>query len=64
LKDCQARSAVKQEAHIFAVLVAYAFLEIQKINFKAKNPEQILHKIRRGKSSQLYDQFETFCGVA
>lgn len=64
LRDCQARSAPKQEVHIFAVLVAYAFLAIQKINHKAKNPEQILHKIRRGKSSRLYDQFETFCGIA
>lgn len=64
LKDCQARSALKQEVHIFAVFVAYAFLAIQKNNYRAKNPEQILHKIRRGKSSQLRDQFETFCGEA
>ena len=64
LKDCQARSALKQETHIWAVFVAYAFLEIQKINRKAKNPEQILHKMRRGESSDLLDQFETFCGVA
>lgn len=61
LRDCQARSASKQEAHIFAVLVAYAFLEIQKINHRAKNPEQVLHKIRRGRSAQLLDRLETFC---
>lgn len=64
LRDCQARSASKQEVHIFAVFVAYAFLAIQKNNQKAKNPEQILHKIRRGKSRQLHDLFETFCGLA
>ena len=64
LRDCQARSASKQEGHIFAVFVAYAFLAIQKNNYGAKNPEQILHKIRRSKSSQLHDQFETFCGEA
>jgi hypothetical protein len=64
LRDCQARSAAKQEVHIFAVFVAYAFLAIQKNNHRAKNPEQILHKIRRGKSRQLHDQFETFCGIA
>ena len=64
LRDCQARSAAKQEIHIFAVFVAYAFLVIQKNNYRAKNPEQILHKIRRGKHGQLHDQFETFCGVA
>lgn len=64
LKDCQARSALKQDTHIWAVFVVYAFLEIQKINRKAKNPEQILHKIRCGKSRDLHDQFETFCGVA
>lgn len=64
LKDCQARSALKQKTHIWTVFVAYAFLEIQKINHKTKNPEQILHKIRRGESRDLLDQFETFCGVA
>lgn len=64
LRDCQARSASKQEVHIFAVFVAYAFLAIQKNNRRTKNPEQILHKIRRGKSRQLCDQFETFCGEA
>lgn len=64
LKDCQARSAAKQEVHIFAVLVIYAFLEIQKINHRARNPEQILHKMRRSQSSQLHDQFETFCEIA
>ena len=61
LRDCQARSASKQEAHIFAVFVAYSFLEIQKLKHRAKNPEQILHKIRRGKHCRLHDQFETFC---
>ena len=64
LRDCQARSASKQEAHIFAVFVAYAFLAIQKNNHRAKNPEQILHKIRRGNHCRLHDQFETFCGEA
>ena len=64
LRDCQARSASKQEAHIFAVFVTYAFLSIQKINHKTKNPEQILHKIRHRKSVKLHDQFETFCGIA
>jgi hypothetical protein len=63
LRDCQARSASKQEAHIFAVFVAYAFIAIQKNNRKAKNPEQILHKIRRHKPVKLIDSFETFCGV-
>lgn len=64
LRDCQARSAAKQEVHIFAVLVAFAFLEIQKFNHRARNPEQILHKMRRSQSSQLHDQFETFCEIA
>jgi Transposase DDE domain len=64
LRDCQARSASKQEIHIFAVFVAYAFLEIQKINRKAKNPEQILHKIRHYERGKLHVQFETFCGEA
>ncbi len=63
LEDCQARSALKQEAHIFAVFVIYAFLQIQKINYKAKNPERILHKIRGPKPGRLLDQFETFCEV-
>jgi len=62
LKDCQARSALKQEVHIFAVFVAYAFLMIQKNNHKTRNPEQILHKIRSDNPGKLYDQFETFCG--
>jgi Transposase DDE domain len=61
LRDCQARSTSKQEAHIFAVFVAFAFLEIQKFDRGAKNPEQILHKIRLGRSVQLRDQIETFC---
>ena len=64
LRDCQARSAAKQEVHIFAVLVAFTFLEIQKINHRARNPEQILHKMRRWQSRQLHDQFETFCGIS
>lgn len=64
LKDCQAQSAAKQETHIFAVFAIFAFLEIQKINFRAKNPEQILHKIRRNKQGILRLQFETFCGKA
>lgn len=63
LRDCQARSTAKQETHIFAVFVAYAFLAIQKNNYRAKNPEQILHKIRRLKHGKLYYQFETFCGT-
>lgn len=64
LRDCQARSAESQETHIFAVFVAYTFLAIQKNNRRAKNPEQILHKIRRRKSQKLIDRFETFCGIA
>ncbi len=64
LRDCQARSALKQEAHIFAVFVAYSFLEIQKIHRHAKNPEQILHKLRGHRPGQLRDQFETFCSLA
>jgi hypothetical protein len=64
LRDCQALSAAKQEAHIFAVFVIYAWLQIQKFNRKAKNPEQILHKIRKQKNGNLLVQFETFCGVA
>ncbi len=64
LRDCQALCAAKKEAHIFAVFVIYAWLQIQKFNRKAKNPEQILHKISRPNSSDLIVQFETFCGVA
>ena len=64
LRDCQARRATKQETHILAVFVVFAFLEIQKINLKAKNPEQILHKIRSQRPGQLRDQFETFCEIA
>ena len=64
LRDCQALSAAKQEAHIFAVFVIYAWLQIQKFNRKAKNPERILHKIRKQKNGNLLVQFETFCGVA
>jgi hypothetical protein len=64
LRDCQALSAVKQEAHIFAVFVIYAWLQIQKFNRKTKNPEQILHKIRKQKAGDLLVQFETFCGIA
>jgi hypothetical protein len=64
LRDCQARSAAKQETHILAVFVVFAFLEIQKINLKAKNPEQILHKIRGRRQGQLHDLFETFCEIA
>lgn len=63
LRDCQARRAAKQETHILAVFVVFAFLEIQKINLKAKNPEQILHKIRARRQGQLHDQFETFCEI-
>lgn len=62
LRDCQALSAAKQEAHIFAVFACYAWLQFQKFNQKTKNPEQILHKIRRKKSRNLILQFETFCG--
>ena len=64
LRDCQALSAAKQEAHIFVVFACYAWLQFQKFNQKTKNPEQILHKIRRQKSRTLIVQFETFCGEA
>lgn len=64
LRDCQALSAAKQEVHIFTVFVAYAWLQIQKFNQKAKNPEQILHKIRKQKTGDLSVQFETFLGIA
>lgn len=64
LRDCQARRAAKQETHILAVFVVFAFLEMQKIRLKAKNPEQILHKIRGCRRGQLNDQFETFCEIA
>ncbi len=60
LKDCQARSAAKQEAHIFAVFVAFAFLDLEKFAKKAPNPEQILHKIQRSWKEGKPYQFETF----
>lgn len=64
LRDCQALSAAKQEVHIFAVFVGYAWLQIQKFNRNAKNPEQILHKIRKQKTGDLSVQLETFLGIA
>ena len=64
LRDCQALSAAKQEAHIFAVFASYAWLQIKKFNRKAKNPERILHKIRNKKTGDLIVEFETFCGMA
>jgi len=64
MRDCQALSAAKQETHIFAVCVAYAWLQIQKFRLNAKNTEQILNKIRRKKSRDLIVKFETFCKEA
>jgi hypothetical protein len=64
LRDCQALSAAKQEVHIFAVFASYAWLQIKKFNRKAKNPEQILHKIRNRKAGDLIVKFETFCEIA
>ena len=60
LKDCQARSAKKQEVHFFAVIFIYALLEMEKFSKKAKNPEQILHKIRLLQLAGKPIQFETF----
>jgi len=60
LRDCQALSAAKQEVHIWAVFVSYAWLQFQKSKQKTKNPEQILHKIRRKKDRNLIVEFETF----
>ena len=64
LRDCQALGAAKQEVHILTVFVAYAWLQIQKFNRKAKNPEQILHKIRKQKTGDLVVQLETFLEIA
>lgn len=48
-QQCQSTSAKKQRAHIFATFLAFAELEIQKINKKKKSPEEIL-KILRGQN--------------
>jgi len=46
LEQCQSTSTKKQRAHIFATFLAFAELEIQKINKKKKSPEEVLKIIR------------------
>ena len=63
LQHCQSNSEEKQRAHIFAVFMAFAELELQKINKKKKSPEAILKIIRAQnyvKNNQLIAGWEGF----
>jgi len=46
IHHCQSASSQKQRAHIFATFLAFAELEMQKIDKKKKSPEQTLKIIK------------------
>ncbi len=47
LKECQALTRAKQDAHIWATFLAYHALEKEKILKQKKCPEDIIHLVRR-----------------
>jgi len=57
LKECYSNSFDKQSAHIFATLLAFTELEIQKITKRKKSPEAILHNLRVQNIAQINSEF-------
>lgn len=52
-QQCQSTFVEKQRAHIFAIFLAFAELEIKKINKKKKSAEEVLEIIRRQNSVKI-----------
>jgi len=47
LQHCQARSLMRQGAHIYAIFFSYSFLQNEKVNHNLKNSEQAIKALEK-----------------
>lgn len=60
LQHCQARSLIRQAAHIYAIFFSYSFLQNEKANHNLKNPEQAIRALEKLKLNELDQRITRF----